>query len=94
MLFAQAFCRYVTNVISKYLVQKGHDTTILTSELDKVPDGLVGFFGKEGIEIRIALGEDFRHFIIYITANHVGIWEGRGVIQFIGVKLFQDGIDC
>lgn len=43
---------YNENIISKYFIQKGHDTAILTSELDKIPNNLVGFFGKDGIEER------------------------------------------
>lgn len=43
---------YQINILSKYMVRAGHDVTIITSEMDKVPDKLVAFFGKENIRER------------------------------------------
>ncbi|AWY01065.1 hypothetical protein A8139_20900 [Marinomonas primoryensis] len=40
---------YQINVLARLQSEKGHDVTIVTSELDKMPDFLVSFFGKEGI---------------------------------------------
>lgn len=41
---------YQENIISKYFVRRGHQVEILTATLDKIPDFLVGFFGKDNIE--------------------------------------------
>lgn len=43
---------YQVNILSKYLVKFGHQVTIITSELDKVPDYLTAFFGKENVAER------------------------------------------
>ncbi|MEO6995215.1 MAG: glycosyltransferase family 4 protein, partial [Lacunisphaera sp.] len=38
---------YQINLLSKLQVQQGHEVTIVTSELDKVPTYYTNFFGKE-----------------------------------------------
>lgn len=43
---------YQVNIISKYFVKEGHDVTIITSELEKIPDYLKNFFGTDDIELR------------------------------------------
>jgi len=43
---------YQCNVLLKYLVNFGHEVTIITAELDIIPDRLISFFGREGIEQR------------------------------------------
>lgn len=43
---------YQINIISKFFVNFGHEVTIITSELDKVPDSLTSFFGRDNIEER------------------------------------------
>lgn len=43
---------YQINVLSKYLSKFGHQVTIVTAELDKMPDFLTSFFGKDHIEER------------------------------------------
>ena len=43
---------YQLNILAKYLVKFGHEVTIVTAELDKIPDYLTSFFGKEGIDAR------------------------------------------
>lgn len=51
---------YQINILSKYLQRFGHQVTIITAELDKLPDYLTSFFGKEHIEERDkAYEEDF-----------------------------------
>ena len=40
---------YQLNLLSKLQVQQGHSVTIVTSELDKIPDWLTAFFGKDNI---------------------------------------------
>lgn len=41
---------YQINIIPKYLVKFGHKVTIITSEMDKIPEVLTTFFGKNDIE--------------------------------------------
>lgn len=41
---------YQVNILSKYLVSAGHEVFILAAEMDKVPEGLTSFFGRENIE--------------------------------------------
>lgn len=43
---------YQINILPKYLVKYGHEVTIVTSEMDKIPKGLTSFFGHENIEQR------------------------------------------
>lgn len=40
---------YQLNILPKYLQQFGHEQTILTAEMDKIPEQLTSFFGKENI---------------------------------------------
>ena len=37
------------NMLAKYMVKQGHDVTIITSEMDLIPDDLTTFFGKKNI---------------------------------------------
>jgi glycosyltransferase involved in cell wall biosynthesis len=41
---------YQINILSKYFVKQGHEVIIITGELDKIPEGLTSFFGRENIE--------------------------------------------
>jgi glycosyltransferase involved in cell wall biosynthesis len=41
---------YENNILPKYLVKSGHEVVIITSQLDKVPDGYTAFFGKDNID--------------------------------------------
>lgn len=43
---------YQINIISKYLVKFGHQVTIITAELDKIPEQLTAFFGRDNIAER------------------------------------------
>lgn len=43
---------YQINILSKYLVALGHEVTIITSEMEKVPTTLTSFFVRENIEGR------------------------------------------
>lgn len=45
---------YQVNLLSKLQVKQGHQVTIVTTELDKIPDHVVSFFGKENIQARDA----------------------------------------
>lgn len=41
---------YQINILPKYMVQAGHEVTIITSEIDKAAKMLTGFFGADNIE--------------------------------------------
>lgn len=43
---------YQVNILAKYMVKQGHKVTIVTAELDKIPESLTSFFGKENIQQR------------------------------------------
>ena len=45
---------YQINILSKYLKSLGNEVTIVTSEMDKIPEALTSFFGCENIEQRDA----------------------------------------
>lgn len=40
---------YQLNVLAPYLVKYGHEVTIMCGEMDRFPDYLTGFFGKDGL---------------------------------------------
>ena len=43
---------YKINILSKYFARMGHETVILTAELDRMPDYLTSFFGRDNIAER------------------------------------------
>lgn len=43
---------YQINILPKYMAKDGHDVTIVTSEIDKAPESLKSFFGKDKISER------------------------------------------
>lgn len=43
---------YQINIIPKYMAKMGHDVTIITSQMDKIPEGLTSFFGRTDIEAK------------------------------------------
>ena len=43
---------YQINILPKYMAKMGHEVTIITSEMEKVPEALTRFFGRDGIEER------------------------------------------
>lgn len=40
---------YQINILAKYMVKQGHDITIITAEIDKIPENLTKFFGRDSI---------------------------------------------
>lgn len=40
---------YQINILTKYMVKRGHETYIATSKIDKVPKYLISFFGEDDI---------------------------------------------
>ena len=43
---------YQINILPKYMVKAGHDVTIITSQMDKIPEKLTKFFGSDNIAER------------------------------------------
>lgn len=43
---------YQINILPKYLVRQGHKVTILTGEMEKMPEHLTAFFGRDHMEER------------------------------------------
>lgn len=43
---------YQINILPKYLAKRGHRVTIITSEMEKIPEHLTAFFGRDNIEER------------------------------------------
>ena len=43
---------YQVNILAKYQVKFGHEVIVITSEMDKVPDDLTAFFGRDHIDER------------------------------------------
>ena len=41
---------YQINIVPKYMAQMGHEVTVITSEMDKIPEHLTSFFGRDNIE--------------------------------------------
>lgn len=41
---------YQINILAKYMVKQGHDITIITAEIDKIPENLTKFFGRDNIK--------------------------------------------
>ena len=41
---------YQVNILAKYFSKKGHEVIIITAEMDKIPDELTSFFGKDNID--------------------------------------------
>lgn len=41
---------YQVNVLAKFMAKEGHDVTVITSEMNKMPKGLTDFFGMTDIE--------------------------------------------
>jgi len=46
---------YQINILPKFMAEAGHDVSIVTSEMHKIPNTLTSFFGKENIEERDAI---------------------------------------
>lgn len=40
---------YQINILPKYMVKQGHSVTIITSEMEKIPEHLTTFFGRDDI---------------------------------------------
>lgn len=69
---------YQLNLLSKLQVKQGHQVTIVTSEISKVPDYLSAFFGKENIETK---DERFHELtgVKIIRSPIFGFYSGRAI---------------
>jgi hypothetical protein len=74
---------YQLNLLSKLQVKQGHEVIIITSELDKMPDFLISFFGKEDISNKDKIFE-----------NNTGVKVIRYPIYsyFSGRSIFKPGL--
>ena len=43
---------YQENVLAKYQALQGYEVTVVASEIEKVPNNIIGFFGKEDMEAK------------------------------------------
>lgn len=41
---------YQVNILAKYFAKKGHEVVVVTAEMEKIPDELTSFFGKDNID--------------------------------------------
>ena len=78
---------YQINILSKYLVKAGHQVHIITSQLDKIPDYLTGFFGKENIAVKdhayeVANGVHIHRVPIHAYLSGRAIYH-RSIFSFI-----------
>lgn len=48
--FFHADAGYQVNILSKYFMKEGHEIFIVTAEMDKIPEELTAFFGRDDIE--------------------------------------------
>lgn len=48
--FFHADAGYQVNILSKYFVQEGHEVVIITAEMEKIPEELTSFFGRDNVE--------------------------------------------
>ena len=71
---------YQINVLPKYLAKFGHEQVIITSEMDKIPDNLTQFFGRENIEKRDRKYEEKYHVKIIRLPLH-GFVSGRAIFS-------------
>lgn len=71
---------YQINVLPKYLAKFGHEQVIITSEMDKIPDNLTQFFGRENIEERDRSYEEKHHVKIIRLPLH-GFVSGRAIFS-------------
>lgn len=69
---------YQVNILAKYMAKFGHEVTVIAAEIDKIPDYLTRFFGRENIPQRDqAYEEAFGVKIIRVPL--VGFISGRAI---------------
>jgi len=81
---------YQVNLLSRLQVAQGHQVTIVTSELDKIPEWITAFFGKDDIEKKDQKFYE-RTGAKIIRVPIIGFYSGRSIYY---PKLFKvvDGL--
>lgn len=79
---------YQINVLAKYQANAGHEVIILTSEIDKIPDFLTIFFGKDNIEQKDREYES-KYGVKIIRYPIYTYYSGRSMFH-IGLKKYID----
>jgi len=46
---------YQVNVLAKYLKKFGHEVIVITAEMDKIPEYLTRFFGRDNIACAVKI---------------------------------------
>jgi glycosyltransferase involved in cell wall biosynthesis len=76
--FLQPDAGYQVNILSKLQVEQGHEVVVVTSELNKSPDYLTSFFGRENIGERDRLFHE-RTGARIIRVPLIGVLSGRAI---------------
>lgn len=71
---------YQVNLLTKLQVDQGHEVTIITSELDKVPSWLTAFFGKNDIQTKDA-AFTARTGVKVVRVPLLGFYSGRSIYK-------------
>lgn len=69
---------YQVNLLTKLQIDQGHQVTIVTSELDKVPSWLTAFFGKDNIREKDA-AFTMRTGVEVVRIPLLGFYSGRSI---------------
>ena len=79
---------YQLNLLSRLQVEQGHEVIVVTGELDKIPDFLTSFFGKENI-----VEKDKKFYEVtgvkIIRYPLFGFFSGRAIFKFGLHKLIK-----
>jgi glycosyltransferase involved in cell wall biosynthesis len=71
---------YQVNLLSRLQVRQGHDVVVVTAELDRIPETLTAFFGRENIA---AKDEAFhrRTGVRILRVPLIGFYSGRAIFS-------------
>jgi glycosyltransferase involved in cell wall biosynthesis len=69
---------YQVNLLGRLQIHQGHDVKIVTGELEKIPEELTAFFGRDNIERRDARFEEETGVKIYRVPLY-GFYSGRAI---------------
>ncbi len=79
---------YQLNLLSRLQVEQGHEVIIITAELDKIPEYLTSFFGKENINEKDKIFNEVTGVEI-IRYPLFGYFSGRAIFKFGLHKLIK-----
>ncbi|TCI71258.1 MULTISPECIES: glycosyltransferase family 4 protein [unclassified Exiguobacterium] len=80
---------YQINILPKYMVNEGHQVTIITTKMETAPEGLTSFFGKHDIENRDQIYTK-KTGVKIIRLNNRGFISGRAVFSKELFKVIND----